>query len=135
VSAAVPDRRAALGAALFGIATLAIFAGFRALPEVRAAIASGCASEQTFADFQLARTMHDLIAVFSAPAGDCRAQIIAAVDAANRLDLYAFIPVYFIFLASATIALSGAWRTKLALAAIAAVVVAADGDVLETATQ
>ncbi|MBL8548872.1 MAG: hypothetical protein JNJ73_02725 [Hyphomonadaceae bacterium] len=135
MSAAVPDRRAAMAATGLGLATLGVFIGFRTLEPVRAAISSGCGASDTLSRFQLARTMDDLIAVFSAPAGVCRAPIVTAMDAANRLDLYAFIPVYAAFLIAAAIALSGPWRTHVALAAIGAVVLAALGDALETATQ
>jgi hypothetical protein len=135
VSAAAPDRRAAAAATALGVATLAIFVGFQALKPVREAVASGCGTPETFAKFQLARSMDDLIAVFSAPGGVCRAPIIAAMDAANALDLYAFIPAYAAFLVAATIALAGPWRTRVAIAAIGAVVVAALGDAVETSTQ
>jgi hypothetical protein len=135
VSAAVADRRASLWAALFGAATLAVYVGFAALEPVRAAIASGCGAPEMFTKFQLARSLNDLIAVFSAPAGACRGPIIAAMDAANRLDLYAFVPAYAAFLIAASIMLAGAWRTRLALAAIGAVIVAALADAAETATQ
>jgi hypothetical protein len=79
--------------------------------------------------------MDDLIAVFSAPGGECRAPVVAAMEAMNRLDLYAFIPSYGAFLIAAAIALTGPWRTRLALAAIGAAGLAAAGDAVETTTQ
>jgi hypothetical protein len=135
VSAAVADRRASFAAAVFGLATFAVFIGFQTLPAVQGAISSGCGAPETLTRFQLARSMADLIAVFSAPGGVCRAPITAAMDAANNLDLYGFIPVYSAFLAAAAIALAGPWRTRIALGALGAVVVAALGDAVETSTQ
>ncbi|MGE0829609.1 MAG: hypothetical protein AB7O04_09685 [Hyphomonadaceae bacterium] len=129
------DRRAALLCAFLGLATLGVFIGFQMLPPVRAAMESGCADGEAMAHFQMARTMADLVGVFSAPNGECRATMIAAMDALNKLDIFLFVPAYAGFLAAAVWMIAGDLRAPLALVAVGAAALAALGDVLETATQ
>lgn len=128
------DRRIAWFAVLFGLATFAVFIGFFLLPEVRASLASGCGNAQSLQNFQLARSVADLVAVFSAPGGACRTPMIAAMDAADRLDLFVFIPVYGAFLASAIVLFAG-WRRGLARAALVLLAIGLGADVLETSVQ
>ncbi|MGE0046417.1 MAG: hypothetical protein AB7J28_15245 [Hyphomonadaceae bacterium] len=128
------DRRIAWFAVFFGLLTLAVFIGFFILPDVRASIASGCGNSGSLQSFQLARSVDDLIAVFSAPGGACRAPMIAAMDAADRLDLFVFIPVYGAYLACAILLFAG-WKSAIARAALAFLALGLGADVLETSVQ
>lgn len=125
--------RAAFAAALFGLATLAVFIGFQILPAVRAA--GECIEQGSLVAFQRARDMEALRDVFGAPASACRAPALNAIDALNTLDLFLFIPVYALFLMSAVAMLAKGVRAPLALLAIAAVLAGVAGDVHETMTQ
>jgi hypothetical protein len=128
-------RRAAIACALLGLATLALSIGFFALPTVQAAQASGCIEPLAVQRFQLARTEADIYLVFGAPQSACRPVIEAAMNAVNRLDLFAFIPVYAGFLIAAAFMIAPYARSYVAIAAFAAAALAVSGDVLETATQ
>jgi hypothetical protein len=128
-------RRAAIACALLGLATLALSIGFFALPAVQAAQGSACIEPLAVQRFQLARTEADISFVFGAPQSACRPVIEAAMNAVNRLDLFAFIPVYAGFLIAAVFMIAPYPRSYAAVAAFVAVALAACGDVLETATQ
>jgi hypothetical protein len=85
--------------------------------------------------YQFARTPADILAVFGPADDPCRALMIAAMDRANRVDLFAFIPTYTAFLACFFLAL---WRPSAPAAVrvgLSAVIAVAAFDVLETATQ
>lgn len=85
--------------------------------------------------FQLARTPADVEHVFG-PAGDpCRPGMIAALDAADRVDLLAFIPAYTLFLATALIALARSGAGTVARLGLFALAAAAAFDVVETSVQ
>ena len=120
---------------LLGLATLALLVGFFALPAVQAAQASGCTDATAIQRFQLARSEADLALVFSARDSECRPVITAAMNAVNQLDLFAFIAIYAGFLIAAVFMIAPYPRSRAAIAAFAAVVIAACGDVLETVTQ
>ncbi len=114
-----------------GLATLAVFVGFNLLPAVSVAYAPGALSEAVSA-FQRAETMADINAVFGDPPS---AAIIAAQDAVNTLDLYAFIPAYSLFLAAGAAMLAGGLRRPVAWLAIAPALIGAGADVAETLQQ
>lgn len=122
----------ALTTAGFGLATIALFAAFALLPEMR--VAASCMPAGAVVQFELARNSQDLARIFGVGEASCGPRIIAALDAVNRLDLLAFIPTYTAFGIAAALYLSGGTLRPLALAAIIAAVLAAAGDYLETAT-
>ena len=121
----------AIATAVLGLGVLALFAAFALLPEARAA--AECLPPNAVVQFELARNHADLLAIFGEAGGDCRPLSIAAMDAVNRLDTAAFIPIYTAFLIAGALFLSdGVVGRPLTVAAIAAAVLAAAGDYLET---
>lgn len=123
----------AIATGMFGALTLALFVVFALLPEVAAARA--CLPPGAVVQFELARDAADLAAIFGAPESACRPLAIAAMDAVNRIDLWAFIPAYTFFCISGALFLSGGVLLRpLAAAAVAAAVLAAVADYLETLT-
>jgi hypothetical protein len=85
--------------------------------------------------YQLARSPADIEAVFGLPNDPCRAQMITAMDRANRVDLVAFIATYTAFLACFFLALRQLGPWPVARVGLIAVIATAAFDVLETATQ
>jgi len=130
---AAPSRLYAFAALALGVGVIAVMVAFYMLPEVKAAVACGRAT--SLVEFQQARSMDDLIAVFSAPGGHCRAPMVAAMDAQNQLDLKIFIPVYALFLLASVAVFERRIRGPLFIAAAAAIVVGVVGDVVETLVQ
>jgi hypothetical protein len=128
MSAARPWPLATL---VFGLGTLAVLIAFSLLPEVKAAYPGGDFGQQLSA-FQRATTMADLSALFGDPADAAK---LRAMTAGNTLDLYVFIPVYALFLISAAAMLAGGASKRIAWFAIAAVLIGAAADVVETSTQ
>jgi hypothetical protein len=128
-------RRAAIACAVLGLAVLMLSAAFLVLPPVQTAWAAGCADALAVQRFQLARSEFDLVLVFGARDDECRALVVAAMDTVNRLDLFAFIPIYAGFLISSVFMLAPYPRSHVAVAAFAATALAACGDVVETAAQ
>jgi hypothetical protein len=127
----VSTRSWAIATSAFGALTLALFVVFALLPEVAAARA--CLPPGAVVQFELARNAADLAAVFGVPGSECRPLAIAAMDAVNRLDLWAFIPAYTLFCISGALFLAeGTLLRPLAAAAVAAAVLAAASDYLET---
>lgn len=124
-------KRWALATLIFGAATLVILVGFGLLPPVRMAYPNGD-FPLALAAFQRAETSADLDAVFGAPANGW---ILAAMHAANALDLFLFIPAYTLFLLSASALIAGGARRPLFWLVAAPVLIGAAGDVMETATQ
>lgn len=123
----------ALATVVTGLITFALFVVFALLPEMRAA--ADCLPRGAVVQFELARDSNDLAAIFGPPGGACRALGAAAMDAVNRVDLTAFIPAYTAFCISAALYVArGRWGRPLAAAAVAAAILAALADVLETAT-
>ena len=117
---------------LTGLATVAITVAFQMLPEVTAARA--CWAPGKVVDFELARTLADLLKVFGAVGDTCRASIVPAMDAVNHLDVKAYIPGYTAFEVCAAMFLGLSFRRPLVLAAIGVALVALAGDYLETLT-
>jgi hypothetical protein len=85
--------------------------------------------------FQLARTGADLEVVFGAEGNPCRADMIAALDLANKVDLIAFIAAYSGFFACFFLALMRSGFAGLARVGLVAVVFTLCSDVLETSVQ
>ena len=110
-----------------GLATLIAFVSLGAQEAVRAVYASNEIAPAVSA-FQRAETLQDIVLVFGYPADPAR---IAAMDALNRLDLWAFIPAYTLFLAAAAIMLGGL-RNRWSQMAIAFAVVGGLADAVET---
>jgi len=129
----VSPRGWAIATVVAGVATLGLFVVFALLPEVRAA--AGCMPAGAVVKFEFARHVDDLLAIFGPADGACRPLTIAAMDAINRIDLIAFIPAYTAFCICAALYLSGgSWGRPLVVAAVAAAVLAAFADMLETTT-
>ena len=116
---------------MFGFATLALLLAFSFLPEVRQAYPDGD-FPAAMSGFQRAVTPADLDRVFGDPV---IAQRVAALDAANTLDLYGFIPAYGLFLISAAAMFAGGLRKPLGWLAVIPVLVSVSADVLETQKQ
>ncbi|HVY86498.1 MAG TPA: hypothetical protein VG943_15300 [Caulobacterales bacterium] len=121
-----------LATLVFGVVTLLITLAFPQLPSVRVAhFAQGDFSAALNA-FQRAATPADLAAVFGAPPD---LTILDAMTAGNRLDLFAFIPSYTLFLACAALTVAGGLKRRLAWLTLALLAIALAGDVIETSTQ
>ena len=126
-------RAWAFATTIFGLITLALFVAFALQPEMAAA--RECLPAGSVVQFELARNHADLLALFGAPGSECRPLAIAAMDAVNRLDMWAFIPAYTLFCISGALFLSdGELLRPLTMAAVAAAVLAAGADYLETTT-
>lgn len=117
---------------LTGVATLVVTFAFQMLPEVAAA--GACWTPGKVVDFELARTLDQLLAVFGPPADACRAPIVTAMDAVNHLDVKAYIPTYTAFAICAAVFMGGRFKRPLVLGAIGVALVALAGDYLETIT-
>jgi len=120
-----------LATLLCGVLTLAAFLALGRQPEVTSLYGAGEVAS-VVSDFQRAATIDDLVRVFGDPPNP---RVIAAMDAVNRLDLWAFIPAYILFLLAAAIMLSGARRGPLLWAAMAFALVGGGADAIETSKQ
>ena len=80
--------------------------------------------------FELARSGADLHAIFGTAPGPCRSTMVAAMDAANLLDLALFTPAYGLFLLTAFVGLGRRGRALAGTGARLAVL-AVVADVLE----
>lgn len=116
---------------VFGLATLALLFAFRFLPDVQAAY-PGDSFTGAMSGFQRAVTPAQFDDIFGAPVVPGR---VAALHAANTLDLYGFIPAYALFLISAAAMLAGGLKKPLAWLAVLPALVGAGADVLETLKQ
>ncbi len=85
----------AIATIVTGVATLSLFVVFSLLPEVQAA--GECLGRGAVVQFELARNISDLIAIFGEPDSACRPLAVSAMDAVNHLDMAVFIPVYTLF--------------------------------------
>lgn len=112
---------------LLGLATLAAFFSLGSQPAVSSVYAASEVSLHVSA-FQRSETLSDIAAVFGDPADAAK---IAAMDALNTLDLYAFIPAYALFLIAAAILLGGLSNRWTQIAIIFASL-GAVGDAIET---
>lgn len=117
--------------AIAGVATLAIVFSFQSLPEVKAA-AAVCGKADAVLWFEVARSQADLDSLFGPAGGDCRPSLIAAMDAVNTIDVWAFIPAYTAFVSFAAMFLAGGVLRPFAWAAIAVAFVALGADYVET---
>ncbi len=124
-------RAWAFAAAALGVVTIALFVAFALLPEARTA--ASCLRAGAVVQFELARNSEDLARIFGGEEG-CGPLVIAAMDAMNRLDLVAFIPVYTAFACAAALFLADGALRPLSIAAFAAALGAAACDYLETTT-
>jgi len=111
----------------FGIATLAAFYWLGGQPAVRGVYESNEIALAVSA-FQRAETMRDIVLVFGYPTNEAA---VAAMDALNRVDLFAFIPAYALFLCAGAIMLGGR-RNRWAQLAIGFALAGALADVVET---
>jgi hypothetical protein len=114
-----------------GLATLAVFLALGRQPDVSALYGASEVANVVSA-FQRAETVADLARVFGVPPDP---RVIAAMDALNRLDLWAFIPAYALFLTSAAVMLAKSARRPLLWAAIAFALIGAVADAGETSMQ
>lgn len=115
-----------------GVATIAVSIAFRMLPLVTAA--KGCLADGAVIEYEFARTAGHLTDIFGAPADTCRGTAIAAMDAINQLDVFAYIPSYTLFCLFAALFVSGGRLRLPVLLACAAAVVALAADYVETVT-
>lgn len=116
--------------AIAGLTTLATIVAFRTLPEVQAA--GPCMTDGAVLNFEFARSPADLDTIFGAVGSACRDPRIAALDAINTVDVWAFIPAYTAFVSFAAMFLSAGVLRPLAWAAIAVAVTALGADYVET---
>ena len=125
---AIKRRLLPLLTSLTGLAALVITLAFQQLAAVKAA--GTCMVPGSVVQFEFARTMADLAAVFGLPV--CHQPVIAGMDAVNHLDIAAYIPSYTAFAILAALWLGG--RSRPALVAVALAVVAFVADMVETTT-
>ena len=130
ISSRDTTRLWAILTAIAGIVALGVTIAFQTLPEVKAA--GACVASDAVLRFEFARTPGDLDAIFGPAGGDCRALVVAAMDAINRLDVLVFIPAYTAFVSFAALFLSeGKFRWLTAMAIVAAAI-ALSADYVET---
>ncbi|MEZ5955945.1 MAG: hypothetical protein R3C27_01855 [Hyphomonadaceae bacterium] len=123
----------AIATSVTGLITLGTSFAFAMLPEVRAA--GECFQRGAVIQFEFARNLIDLLNIFGEPQSACRPLMISAMDTANTLDIWAFIPAYTLFCVCAVLWLAdGVWQRPLVVIAIAAAIFAAAADYLETTT-
>ncbi len=127
------SRAAALTACVAGFATLGAFASFSLLPETRAAFDSPDAMARTLSLFQRAESVGDLLRVFGG--GETSEARVAAFHAINRVDLWAFIPAYVIFLIAGALLIGGGLSGPLVYAAIGFALIGGVADAVETVLQ
>ena len=113
-----------------GLLTLAAFLALGRQPDVTSLYDAGEVAGAV-SDFQRAATPDDLVAVFGDPPNP---RVIAAMDAVNRLDLWAFIPAYVLFLLAGAVMIART-RGPLLWAALAFALVGGAADAVETSTQ
>lgn len=113
-----------------GAVVLSLFVVFALLPDVRAADA--CLASGAVVQFELAASVDDLLAIFGPAGGACRPLAVAAMDAVNTLDLWAFIPAYTVFCSVGALFVARGEFRLLSAAAIAAALGATVADYAET---
>jgi len=99
----VKARALPLAATLLGLITLVVFVMLSASDAVRASYEPGQVGAAV-SQFQRAETPADIARLFGTPPDAAK---IAAMDAINTLDLWAFIPAYALFLSAAALMLGG----------------------------
>ncbi|WP_395645141.1 hypothetical protein [Terricaulis sp.] len=122
----------AIATLVAGVAALAMFVAFARLSEMQAA--AQCLPAGSVVQFELAENTDQLETIFGAAGSECRALTVPAMDAVNRLDLIAFIPIYTLFCIFGALYIAGGGLRPLSVAAIGAALIAAGGDYLETTT-
>lgn len=115
---------------VLGAATLVLFVVFAMLPAMRAA--AECLPAGSVVQFELARSVADLVAIFGPADSACRPLAVAGMDAVNTLDVWAFIPTYTLFCMASAMYVARGEPRLLAFCAIAAAAGAAAGDYVET---
>jgi hypothetical protein len=123
-------RALPLASAILGLATLGAFLVLGSSEAVRA-VYEPSEVGAAVSEFQRAETMADIARVFGTPPDPA---IIAAMDAVNWPDLYAFIPAYALFLSVVAVMLGGL-RNRWTQAAIAFALFGALADSIETFKQ
>ena len=128
-----PNRRPwAVTTVSLGLITFTVCAMFFQLPEVDRVYPSASDATAAMTKFQLA----DSAAVVAEVLGDpVDTNVVAAMTAANKLDLFAFIPVYGLFLLMAGPLVIGRFDDRLTLTILVATFVGVLGDIVETSTQ
>lgn len=124
------SRPWAIAATVAGVVTLGVVFAFQSLPEVTAA--RGCMPDEAVLLFEVATTPAHLDAIFGPEGGDCRAKVVAALDAVNTLDVWLFIPAYTAFVSFAALFLAGEALRSFAIGAIALAGIALGADYVET---
>lgn len=118
---------------LAGLVVIGVTLGFSMLPEVATGRAAGCyAATPPIIAFEFARTLAEASALFGT--GECRPLTLTAMDAANHLDIIAYIPAYTLFAIFGAIFAARGGRPRLVLLAILAAIGAFVGDMVETTT-
>jgi hypothetical protein len=121
--------------ALAGLATIGFVVWFtRTVPVIGCSgpLPPGVTSLQAY---QLARTPADIEVVFGRDGDSCRPGMIAALDRADTVDLFGFIPTYGLFLAAFLLAALRDGAGQVARLGLLFLVVGLGFDVIETATQ
>jgi hypothetical protein len=103
-------------------------------PATTAATAAHCLDRQALAQFQLARSPDDLVAVFGPAGSPCRPLAVDALAATQHADFVALIPAYTVFFVAAALALAGA-RDRWTWLAVAVALVAAAANMVEDGIQ
>lgn len=125
------SRRVALATGVLGVAAIAVALGFAMLPKVIEA--GDCFAPTSVLEFEFATDKRDLKRIFDSAGGVCREKARSAVDQANLLDVFGFIPAYTALNIMAVVFLAGGWRrSPLAVLASGAAVLAAVADYVET---
>jgi hypothetical protein len=128
-----PNRRWwAIATVKCGLVTFAVCAMFFRLPEVDSLYPSANEASAAMTRFQLARNEADIAHVLGDPADP---RLAAAMNAANRLDLIAFIPAYGLFLLLAGPLVIGRLDDRRTAIVLSATLVGVVGDLIETSTQ
>lgn len=128
-------RRAWILCVVFGVGVLALLAWFAAVTPTQTCTGGQPKGSSPFLAFQLSRTAADLEVVFGPEGDPCRADMIAALDLANKVDLIAFIAAYSGFFVCFFLALMRSSFAGLARVGLVAVVFTLCSDVLETSVQ
>lgn len=123
-------RALPLASAVLGVLTLAAFLSLGSSEAVRAVYEPSEVSLAVSA-FQRSETVADIARVFGTPPDPA---VIAAMDAVNWPDLYAFIPAYALFLCVVAVMLGGL-RNRWTQAAIVFALLGALADSIETYKQ
>jgi hypothetical protein len=123
------SRRLPVLTAVAGLVVLAITLAFGRLPAVQAA--GECWTPDAVFLFEFATTQEQVLGIFGPKFDPCYAPNLAAMDAVNTLDVFAYIPAYTAFTCLAALYFAGSTRRIRALA-IGLALAAAIADYVET---